>query len=185
MKRCDQRKLLERIAFCFSDIFGLVHLLQNDIAASSATFCLAMQNGIIIGRILAHTDQNGCLLYLQISRLLTEVGISRRLDPNGIVQEVEVVEIHGDDLFLRIKTLQLHGDNPLDRFLEEASEFGLRTRRIKEFGQLLGNGTTPSTAFLIEDTAFDHGSEQTFAVYSRMLTEADILRSDESLDQIG
>ena len=81
-----------------------------------------MTQRIVIGRILKHSDQHGRLLGLQVSRLLAEIDIGRRLDSDRVVEEVKTVEIHIDNLILSIEPFELDGDHPLYRLLHRTPE---------------------------------------------------------------
>ena len=70
--------------------------------------------------ILAQANQRGRFLYVQLTWLLIKIGVGSRLDANGIVQEVEVVQVERDDFLFRVITLQLHGNHPLDGLLQQA-----------------------------------------------------------------
>ena len=64
------------------------------------------------------------------------------------MQEVEIVEVHGDDLVLGVVTLQFDGYHPLYRFLEQALHGRLCPLGIELLGQLLGDGGTTTSTFL-------------------------------------
>ena len=107
----------------FSELFALLlcqkacffHLHQHDIATLDATFRIT--DRVIEAGVLAHPHEQGTLASVHSHRLLAEVGLGGSLDAYGIMQEVEVVEVHVDDFLLRVETLQLEGNDPLDGFL--------------------------------------------------------------------
>ena len=101
-----------------TEITSLNHLSQNDIAALTTT--LRASDGVIVGRILTQADKRGSLHDCQIFWLFAEIHIRGSLNTNGIMKEVKIIEIHGDDLVLRIIALKLQGYHPLYRFLEHA-----------------------------------------------------------------
>ena len=81
-----------------------------------------MAQGIIVGGILEHADEHGSLLDLEVGGLFAEIDVGGSLDAHGIVEEIEAVEIHIDDLVLGVESLELEGDHPFDRLLHGALE---------------------------------------------------------------
>ena len=113
----NQRQSLQRITFGTSDITSFLHLFQYRITASACTFILTLR--IKIRRVLTHTDQSSSFLYLQILRSSPEINPSSRLDSYRIIQEVKLIQIHINDLFLCIITFQLNSNHPFNRLLEK------------------------------------------------------------------
>ena len=56
---------------------------------------------------------------------------------------------------------------------------------IKQFGQLLGNGTASASTALLQDDTFYDSSDQSLEVYSGMLLETHILCCYQCLHKIG
>ena len=53
----------------------------------------------------------------ELSGLLTEIGLGCVFDAYGAMEEVEIVKIQGDDLFLGVHAFELDGRHPFDRLL--------------------------------------------------------------------
>ena len=99
------------------------------------------------------------------------------------MQEVEIVEIHGNDLVFGVVFLQLYGNHPFNGFLQRTFSDTCRLSRVELFGQLLGDGRTAASIFLSEYATFYDGTCERLEVYARVLVESDVLSSDESLDE--
>jgi len=70
------------------------------------------------------------------------------LYPDRIIQEIEMIQIHIHDFLFGIKTFELYSYNPFLRLLEQPFHHIIGIRRIKEFGQLLGNRTSSPRTLL-------------------------------------
>ena len=70
--------------------------------------------------ILAQADEQCRLVEGKILWLLIEIGVGSCLDAHSTVEEVEIVEIERDDLFLGEVALELDGRDPLDGFLQQS-----------------------------------------------------------------
>ena len=178
-----QRQCLEGVALGFRNISRFPHLVEHHIAPSTGTFIVAHR--IIERRILAHAHQRSRFLNLQIFRFATEVGKGSSLDAYRIVQEIELVEIHGEDFLFCIVTLQLYGNHPFDGLLEQTFHHIVGTGRIKLFGKLLGDGTATAGILLHQDTALHYGTRQGVGVNARMFGKTYIFRSYQGVDDIG
>ena len=99
-KTDGKRQGFQRVTFALAQVTRLDHLLQDRIPTASCTFVLAYR--IEIGRILAHTDQGCRLLDFQGFRGTAKIDTGCRLNTHRIVEEIELVQIHVDDLLLRI-----------------------------------------------------------------------------------
>ena len=97
------------------------------------------------------------------------------------MQEVEVVEIERQDFLLGIVSLQLHGDDPLYRFLQQSLQGARCLFGIELLGKLLGDGRSTSGIGLSQDTTLHDGTPQCTEVDARMLVESFILRGNECL----
>ena len=106
-------------------IFGLrkitrfQHLAEHHVAALLAA--LGIADGIKERRILAQTDKQSRFGYRQIARLFIKIGVGCSLDSHCSVQEIEVVQVQCDNLFLGKFALELDGSDPLDRLLEHTT----------------------------------------------------------------
>ena len=116
----DERFVARLLAFSLREIARLLHLREHDVATVATA--LGIAHRVEQRRVLAKTDERRRLLNVQFARLLIKIGVGSRLDAHGVMQEVEVVQIEGDDFLLRVVALQLHGNHPLDGFLQQALE---------------------------------------------------------------
>ena len=116
-----QRKCLQRITFRIRDVTGFFHLTQYDVTTSQCILTDFRISGyrIITGRILTHSHQHRCLLYFQIFGFTAEISRRGCLYTDSIIQEVELIKIHCQNLFFRIVTFQFYGNHPFDRFLQQ------------------------------------------------------------------
>ena len=115
---------------------------------------------IITGRILTHSHQHRCLLYFQIFGFTAEISRRGCLYTDSIIQEVELIKIHCQNLFFRIVTFQFYGNHPFDRLLEQTFHHIVSTGGIKLLGKLLGDGTATAGILLHQDTALHYGTRQ-------------------------
>ena len=99
------------------------------------------------------------------------------------MKEVEVIEIHSDDLVLRIVTLQLHSNDPFDGLLKGSLHSGVGCLGEKLLSQLLGDGRTSTSILLPHESTFDDGTSQSIEVDAGMLVETFILSSHQGLDE--
>ena len=141
-----KRESSQRIKLLARNIFGFVHLLKHDIAAVQRP--LRVAHRVEIRRIFNHSNQQGSLMYVKVVGGGVEIHLCRALDAYRVVKEIKLVEIHLDDLFFAVETLELDGDHPLDRFLHGAADKAGTWRCVQLFGELLGDGRTTSGAFL-------------------------------------
>ena len=116
--------------------------------------------------------------------LLVEIDVGRTLDAHGIVEEVEVIEIHGQYLLLGEMSLQLHGDNPLDRLLQQSLKGVAGLFGIDLLGELLGDGRTASGTRLLHDATLDDSSAKGNEVNTGMFVEALVLGCYEGMDEV-
>ena len=165
------------------DVAGVVHLPQHHVSALLATLFVA--HGIIVRGVLTHAYEGGTFGKVQVLRLLAEISVGGRLDAHGVVQEVEVVQIHGDDFLLGEVALQLDGNYPLDGFLQEALHGALGLFREQLLGQLLGDGTAAAGTRLTHQAALHDGTPQGLEVYARMFVETFVLCGHQGTHQVG
>ena len=168
---------LGRILFilCFGQIAGLEHLSQHHIA--SLLTALGIADRIEERGILAQTDEQCCLVEGQVLGLLIKIGVGRCLDAHSTVEEIEIVEIERDDLFLGEVAFKLDGCDPLDGFLQQSLRSGLGRIGIELLGKLLRDRTAATGTCLPHQPTLDDGSSESDEVYARMLIESLILRS--------
>ena len=146
-----QRKCLQRITFRIRDVTGFFHLTQYDVTTSQCILTDFRISGyrIITGRILTHSHQHRCLLYFQIFGFTAEISRRGCLYTDSIIQEVELIKIHCQNLFFRIVTFQFYGNHPFDRFLQQTlHSIACHLFRKQLFCQLLWDRTTSTRTFL-------------------------------------
>ena len=164
------------------DIARLAHLVEHHVATLATT--VGITHGIEQRRVLAQADERSSLLNIKVARLLIKIGIGRSLYTYSVMQEVEIVEIQSYNLLFGVVALELHGDNPLYRFLQRTLHGALGGFGIELLGKLLRDGRTATGRSLTEQTALDDGSAQSDEVYARMVVETHILCSHKRLHQV-
>ena len=175
--------VLHAVVFRLSQVARLHHLRHHHVAALLAT--VGESARVEVRGVLAEAYQRGALLQSQLARLLAEISVSGRLDAHRVMKEVEVVQVHSDDLLLGEVALQLDGDDPLDGFLQEAFHRAMRLLRIELLGQLLGDGAATAGTLLPHDATLHDGSPEGWEVDARMLVESRVFRSHEGVDEVG
>ena len=123
-----QRLCLEFGSLGFGDKVGFEHLLEHHVAAILTT--LGVAHRIEVRRVFEHTHQRCSLLHSEVFRLLTEIYKRSRLYANGIIEEVELIEIHLNDFVLGVVAFKLKGNHPLHRLLHGTRNDVARLRRI-------------------------------------------------------
>ena len=103
-------------------------MVEDDVAAPAGLFLAA--EGVVEGGVLAHAHEGGGFFYGEVAGLAAEVGVGGGFDADGVVEEVELVEVHGEDFFLGVVAFELDGDDPFDGFLEESFHDVVGTGRI-------------------------------------------------------
>ena len=100
------------------------------------------------------------------------------------MQEVEVIEIHGDYLVLRVIALQFHGYHPFDGLLHSTFPDGASLVAIELLGKLLGDGTTATCLLLTQYDTLHHSTQHGLEVDTAMLIEALVLSCHQSFYEI-
>lgn len=177
-----QRQCRQRVALLLGDHVGFFHLLQYGVAAQAHPLVAAY--GIVVRRVLDHAHQRGRFLDRQILGILAEVNPCRRLDAYGVVEEVELVEIHLYDLVLGVEPLEFDGDHPFDRFLQGTFEKTVAFRRVQLLGELLGDGRSAAGIFLSHEQGLDQHAGHGPHVDTRVILEAGVLGGDERVDHV-
>ena len=102
------------------------------------------------------------------------------MDTHGMIDKVNGVEIHGDDLILSVPPFQPDGNNVLFAFLENTLNFRTGTHFIEHvLSQLLCNGT--STSFFSQG---DNRSYRCSEINSGMAVESFIFCCNECIDDV-
>ena len=171
------RQLLQRIAFRLRDVVVFLHLVQYGVSSVQRPLC--MTNRIVQRRVLTHTYQNCRFLCRQVYRLFAEIYLRSTLDTHCIVQKIKLIQVHHDDLVLRVQTFQLHRYDPFVRFLQQALKRVRCSRRVELFAQLLCDRTA-ATGF----TQRQQRTNKSLRVNARMAVETRILRGHQRIDDI-
>ena len=166
----------------FGDISSLHHLLKHHIATVAASVGIA--HWIIIRRILAQSYQCSCLIEGEVLRFLTKICVRGGFYAHCIMQEVEVVEIHGNDLVLGVELFDLHRNNPLDWFLQRTFHHTVCLARIELLGKLLGDGRSTTGIQLPQESALDESTPQCIEINARVVIESHVLGGNKRLDNI-
>ena len=101
------------------------------------------------------------------------------------MQEVEVVQVHGNNLVLGVVALQLDSYHPLDRFLQHALHDAVGRTRIQLLGQLLRDGRAAASRLLSQQSSLDDSTSEGYEVNARVVVEAHVLGSHQRLYQRG
>ena len=121
LKFQHQRKSLQGVTFFLSKETCLTHLVKNCITAATGTFIKT--TGIIKRRVLTHTNQGSGLFYFQIFGVFSKISLGCSFNTYSIIQEIELIKIHGKDFFLCVITFQLYSNYPLNRFLQQTLHY--------------------------------------------------------------
>ena len=163
-------------------IAGLYHLRQHNVSPLRASFGIA--HGVEVRRVLAQSDKRGRLGYGQVFGFLIKIGVGRGLYSHGIVQEVEVVKVKGDNLFFGVMAFQFHGNNPFDGLLQHTFDCRMRLLRIKLLGQLLCDGASTACTGVSHQSTFHKGAPKGDEVDARMVVETNVLRGHQSMNKV-
>ena len=179
-----ERLCLSQFPFGLRDITTFLHLAEHQVSAFHTA--VVETYWVIHGRVLTHAHECGTLFQRQINRSFIEIGLCSVLDTHRIIEEVEVVEIHGNDFLLRVVALQLHSDVPFHRLTGdtvEGSRF-LRHVGIQLLGKLLSDGRTTTSRLLTHEATLHDGASQSTEVDTRMFEETLILSGNQCFHQM-
>ena len=169
------------VVLLLSNVACLEHLVEHDVTALQRTLLKAY--GVVERRVLTQTDKRSTLGERQVARLFREIDVGGSLDAHGVMEEVEIIEIQGDDFLLGVVTLQLHCDDPLDRLLQHALRSGVGHVGVELLGQLLRDGRATASVLLSQDATLDDGTCQRVEVDARVLVETHVLGGHQGLDE--
>ena len=172
----SQRQNLQRIKFSSWNLVIFQHLSQHHIPASQRFLFSAYR--VKKRRILGHSHQHGGLFHLQRIGRCREINISGRINTDRQVQEVKLIKIHRDNLFLRVAFLQFHRNHPLPEFTySQLHEVLIRLPREQHLCQLLRDRTTTSGRRIPGQHTLCH-PEQSSHINTTMIIETYILRGN-------
>ncbi|OAV73763.1 hypothetical protein Barb7_02866 [Bacteroidales bacterium Barb7] len=178
-----QREGLQGIALDLGEVSGVVHLFKHYVPPSARPVVVA--DRVEVGRVLAHAYEGGDFFRLQGLGCPPEIYTGGRFDANGVIEEVKLVEVHIDNLLLRVKPFETDGYHPFNRLLEDTFKHIFRAGREKLFGKLLGNGTPAAAAFLHQYAALYHGTQQAQHINAAVIGKADVFRGNQGFDKVG
>ena len=110
----------EAVDFLLCELTGFLHLLEHDVAALACALVLAQR--VVVGGVFYHAHECGCFFDGEILGCFAEVDVCGRFDADGVVEEVELVEIHFDDFLFGVVAFELDGYHPFDWFLHGSGE---------------------------------------------------------------
>ena len=171
------------LVFGVGEVASLDHLSEHDVAAAAAAVGVA--HGVVERGVLAESDEGCGLTDGEVDGFLVEVGVRGGLDAYRVVEEVEVVEVEGDDFLLGVVALELDGDDPLDGLLEQSLGRAACCLGVELLGELLGDGRSAARAFLSEQSALDDGASEGYEVDARVVVEAHVLGGYQCFDEMG
>ena len=102
------------------NVFVLAHLVEHGV--TSVECVLGAATGVVQGGVLTHTHQHGSLFEFQLGRRSAEIYLCGRLNAHSVVEEVKLIEVHGEYLLFGVEALELGGNHPLYGFLQSAFE---------------------------------------------------------------
>ncbi len=159
-----------------------MHLCQYHVAARTAA--LGVAHRVEERWVLTHADQCCRLGDSEVFGRFAEIGLGCCLDADGVMQEVEVVQIEVDDFLFGVATFQLDGYHPFNGFLEQALRSAVCGFRIELLGQLLSDGGATAGAGLPQDAALDNGASQCDKVDARMVVEPLVFSGHQGMHQM-
>ena len=177
-----ERAYLLGLVLRLRKVAGPQHLPQHHIPAFPAPF--VFPHGIEIAGVLAHAHQRGRLAGVQVAWFLAEIGLGGRLDAHSVVEEVEMVEIHGDDFLLGVIAFNLERNHPFDGFLQGTFPERRGRAGIELLDELLGDGASAARTLLPQDDSLHGHAHEGPEVDARMVEEALVLGGHQGLHQM-
>ena len=182
--------LLDGIAFRLGNVALFAHLSDHEIAAREGF--IRVDDGIVPRGFVDHSHQQGALFHRQVHGQLGKKGFRSGPDAVGAAAEEDGVEVHVDDLLLRIIPLQFHRRNPFFQFDPHHPDLGPSGdlaahigTRIEGLGQLLGDGGTAALAAVAQEQGLEEDAAQSDEIDAGMLVEPGVFRRDGGVDEVG
>ena len=175
----ERQRLCHRLVMLFlRDVACREHAVEDGVPALCR--CFGVRERIVGGRRLREAGERRCLGKRQVGSILVEIRDRGSLDAVCAMAVVDGVEVHHEDLVLRVRLLHLDGDIgladlALDRVVELlVGEHRVAHELLRDRGSALG-----AAAELHDD-----GADNALRVDAVMLVEADVLRVDRALEDI-
>ena len=136
---------------------AVTHHRVEDIELAAARVGVSLaQERVEVRRTLGQARQEGGLSEIQPAGGRSEIGLCRRLHAKGLVAVEDGVEVHLQDLVLRVLPLQLEREDQLARLAVEAAAAGAGVQQVI-FDQLLGDRAAALCRFLVQDVVHPGG----------------------------
>ena len=167
------------IVLLLRDDLGLEHAVEHEVAALLARLEAVGVKRVVDRRRVGDAHEQGRLGEGELARVLVEVGDARGLDAVGAVAVVDGVEVHVEDLVLRVLLLHLDGDVGLaDLAAQRVLELLVREHGVAD--ELLGDGGAAARVTAARDLAH-HGAHDALGVDAVVVVEALVLGCDDAL----
>ena len=173
-----------RVVLLLRDVAGLEHAREDEVAAALAVLEHFAVKGVVDRRRVGDAHEQRRLGEGELVGVLVEVGDARRLDAVRAVSVVDDVEVHVEDLVLRVLLLHLDGDVGLaDLAAQRVLELLVREDGVAD--ELLGDGGAAAGVAAARELAHD-GAHDALRVDAVVVVEALVLRVDDALlDVVG
>ena len=112
---------LEGIKLLFVDDLVDQQIIKYHITPFQAVF--GVYSGIIGGCCLEHANKCCRLLNGQVGRLIVEIGLAGGLDAISIASEIHRIEVHGQNIFLRIEHFDFNRCDPFFGFHDDHLQY--------------------------------------------------------------
>ncbi len=175
-----ERLLFEPLELFFREHVGLVHLFEHHIAALACALGLA--DGVEIRRVFHHAHKGSRFEHVEVGGRFVEVDFCGAFDAHGVIEKVELVEIHLQNLFFGVEAFEFDSNHPFDGFLHGAREQTVRRGSVELFCELLRDSGAAAGIFLAHGQGLHNGAEDSLDVDARVVVEACVFCGDESVD---
>src|SRR6266576_2020881 len=140
------------------------------------------QEWVQITGALWQAGGEGGLREIEAPRRGAEVGLCGRLHAEGLVAVEDGVEVHLEDLVLRVLALQLDRKHQLARLAVEAAATGTPAQQVV-LDQLLGDGAAALGGALVEQVV-DTGRDHPHGVDGTVVVKVLVLDRDSGVSQV-
>ena len=162
------------------DIALLQHLVEDDLLTQLVLLQGVVGDiGVIAGGVVGDADEAGALGQRQLRHRLAEIGEGGGAHTVAALAQVDVVEVHLQDLFLAVVALELQG-------AEDLQDLPLH-RHVVVLGhvldELLGDGGA-AVGVLHPQEHVEEGAARPPPVHALVLPEALVLDGHQGVDQV-